>query len=123
MYVVAICGVFVVGVKCDMCTTNCTAVDTLNNIKKEFIPHCQQLFCILNGNEVSDQIKVVYACDDDPVVTALLFMDKFTDECSNVIRKKMTNALKDSIFNVYTKVYEREMKRKVDALRNSLSIY
>lgn len=120
MYVVATCGVFVVGVKCDMCTTNCTAVDTLNNIKKEFIPHCQQLFCILNGNEGSDQIKVVYACDDDPVVTALTFMDKFTDECSQVIRKKMTNALKDSIATVYTEVYKNEMLRKVEKLHETL---
>lgn len=119
MYVVATCGVFVVGVKCNVCTT----VQTLIDIKKEFIPHCQKLFFSLNGNEVADQIKVVYACDDDPVVTALSFMDKFTDECSNVIRKKMTNALKDSIFNVYTKVYEREMQRKIDALRNTLSIH
>lgn len=123
MYVVATCGVFVVSVKCDMCTTNCTAVDTLNSIKKEFIPHCQKLFCNLNGNEVGDHIKVVYACDDDPIVTALSFMDKFTDAAYNVIRKQMITALKDCIFNVYTKVYEREMKRKMDALRNSLSIY
>ena len=123
MYVVATCGVFVVGVKCDMCTTNCTAVGALNSIKKEFIPHCQKLFFSLNGNEVEDHIKVVYACDDDPIVTALTFMDKFTDTATQVVREQMTNALKDSIFNVYTKVYEREMKRKVDALRNSLSIY
>lgn len=121
MYVVATCGVFVVGVKCDMCTTNCPAVDTLNSIKKEFANHCQTIFC-LREDEVKD-VKVEYACDTDSIVTSLSFMDKFTDACSQVIRKKMTNALKDSIFNVYTKVYEREMKRKVDALRNSLSIY
>lgn len=120
MYVVATCGVFVVGVKCDMCTTNCTAVDTLNSIKKEFIPHCQKLFCNLNGNEVSDQIKVVYACDDDPIVTALSFMDKFTDEAYNVVRKQMITALKGCIVNVYTKVYEKEMQRKVEALRAQL---
>lgn len=117
MYVVATCGVFVVGVKCDMCTT----VRALTDIEKEFSKHCQDIFG-LREDEVKD-VKVEYACDNDSLVTALTFMDKFTDECSKVIRKKMTNALKDSIFNVYTKVYEREMKRKVDALRNSLSIY
>lgn len=120
MYVVATCGVFVVGVKCDMCTTNSTAVDTLNSIKKEFTPHCQKLFCNLNGNEVEDHIKVVYACDDDPIVTALSFMDKFTDAAYNVIRKQMITALKDCIVNVYTKVYEKEMQRKVEALRAQL---
>ena len=117
MYVVATCGVFVVGTQCNVCTT----VDALANIRKEFAKHCQTIFC-LREDEVKD-VKVEYTCDTDSIVTALTFMDKFTDECSQVIRKKMTNALKDSIFNVYTKVYEREMKRKVDALRHSLSIY
>lgn len=117
MYVVATCGVFVVGTQCDMCTT----VRTLTDIEKEFSKNCQDIFG-LREDEVKD-VKVEYACDNDSIVTALSFMDKFTDACSQVIRKKMTNALKDSIFNVYTKVYEREMKRKVDALRNSLSIY
>lgn len=117
MYVVATCGVFVVGTQCNASIT----VDALENIRKEFAKHCQDIFG-LREDEVKD-VKVEYACDNDSIVTALSFMDKFTDECSKVIRKKMTNALKDSIFNVYTKVYEREMKRKMDALRNSLSIY
>lgn len=117
MYVVATCGVFVVGTQCNVCTT----VRALTDIEKEFSKHCQDIFG-LREDEVKD-VKVEYACDNDSLVTALTFMDKFTDECSKFIRKKMTTALKDSIFNVYTKVYEREMKRKVDALRNSLSIY
>ena len=120
MYVVATCGVFVVGVKCDICTTNCTAVDTLNSIKKEFIPYCQKRFCNLSRNEVEGHIKVVYACDDDPIVTALSFMDKFTDAAYNVVRKEMITALKGSIIDVYTKVYEREMQCKVETLRTQL---
>lgn len=39
MYVVATCGVFIVGVKCNVCTTGCTLAD----IKKEFIPHCKKI--------------------------------------------------------------------------------
>lgn len=119
MYVVATCDVFIVGVKCDACTTNCSAVDILNSIKKEFIPHCKKLFCSL-GNEGEDSIKIAYACDDDPVVTALSFMDKFTDAAYNVVRKQMITALKGCIVDVYTKVYEKEMQRKVEALRAQL---
>lgn len=117
MYVVATCGVFIVGTQCNASIN----FDALENIRKEFAKHCQTIFC-LREDEVKD-VKVEYTRDTDSIVTALPLMDKFTDTCSKVIRKKMTNALKDSIFNVYTKVYEREMKRKVDALRNSLSIY
>ena len=114
------CGVFVVGVECNVCTTDYT----LNDIKKEFIPHCQKLFCNLRTeDEAADNIKIEAVCDTSPIVTALTFMDKFTDAAYNVIRKNMTNMLKDSIMAVYTKVYEREMMRKVDALRNSLSIH
>ena len=118
MYVVATCGVFVVGVKCDMCTTNCTAVGTLNSIKKEFAKHCQTIFCMCE-DEVKD-VKVEYTCDTDSIVTALPFMDQFTDSCSQVIRKKMTNALKDSIATVYTEVYKNEMLRKVEKLHETL---
>lgn len=117
MYVIATCGVFVVGVNCNASIT----VDALTNIRKEFAKYCQTAFS-LRECEVKD-IKVEYTCDTDTIVTALVFMDKFTDECSKTIRRQMTNALKDSIFNVYTKVYEREMMRKVDALRNQLSIH
>lgn len=119
MYVVATCGVFVVGVKCDVCISNCSAVDTLNSVKKVFSKHCKNIFC-LREDEVKDNVKVAYACDDDPIVTALSFMDKFTDAASNVIRKNMATALKGSIMDVYTKVYEKEMQRKVEALRNNL---
>lgn len=118
MYVVATCGVFVVGVKCDMCTTNCNAVYTLNSIKKEFIPHCQDIFG-LRVDEVKD-VKVEYTCDTDSIVTALTFMDKFTDECSKVIRKKMTLALKYSITTVYTEVYKNEMLRKIEKMHETL---
>lgn len=118
MYVVATCGVFVVGTQCNASIT----VDALENIRKEFAKHCQTIFW-LNRNEVADQIKVEAVCDTDSMVTALTFMDKFTDTVHHGVREQMIAALKDSIFNVYTKVYEREMKRKVDALRNSLSIY
>lgn len=114
MYVVATCGIFVVGVKCNVCTTG----DTLNDIKKAFTAHCQLIFC-LRDDEVTD-VKVEHICDTDPIVNALAFMDKFTDECSNVIRRKMTSALKDSIMNVYTQVYEKEMKRKIETLRCQL---
>ena len=115
MYVVATCGVFVVGVKCNVCTTDCTLID----IKKEFIPHCQKLFCSL-GNEGEDSIKVEAVCDTSPTVTALTFMDKFTDAAYNVIRKQMITALKGCIMDIYTKVYEKEMQRKVEALRAQL---
>lgn len=114
MYVVATCGVFVVGVKCNASIT----VDALANIRKEFAKHCQTIFC-LRVDEVKD-VKVEYTCDTDSIVTALSFMDKFTDSCSQVIRKNMTTALKGSIMDVYTKVYEKEMQRKVEALRNNL---
>ena len=104
MYVVATCGVFVVGVQCNVCTT----VQTLTDIKNEFIPHCQKLF-FLNRNEVADQIKVEAVCDTDSMVTALTFMDKFTDTATQVVREQMIAALKGSIFKVYNKAYEREM--------------
>lgn len=117
MYVVATCGVFVVGTQCNV------GYIALEDIKQEFIPRCQKLFCNLSGNEVEDSIKVESVCDTASIVTALTFMDKFTDGAYQVVRKQMADALKDSILSVYTKVYEREMKRKVDALRNSLSIY
>ena len=117
MYVIVTCGVFVVGTQCN--------VDyiALEDIKQELVPHCQTLFCNLRENEIADEIKVESVCDTDPVVTALTFMDKFTDTTSNVVRKNMTNMLKDSIMAVYTKVYEREMMRKVDALRNQLGCH
>ena len=114
MYVVATCGVFVVGVKCNASIT----VDALTNIRKEFAKHCQNIFC-MRVDEVKD-VKVEYACDDDPIVTALSFMDKFTDAASNVIRKNMTTALKDSIAEVYTNMYEKEMQRKVQTLHEKL---
>lgn len=114
MYVVATCGVFVVGTQCDMCTT----VRTLTDIEKEFSKNCQDIFG-LREDEVKD-VKVEYACDNDSLVTALTFMDKFTDECSKVIRKKMTNALKDSIATVYTEMYKNEMLRKVEKLHETL---
>lgn len=117
MYVVAACGIFVVGVKCNVVTTSQTLID----IKKEFIPHCQKLFCNLHTeDEVADNIKVETVCDTSPIVTALTFMDKFTDEAYNVVRKQMITALKGCIVNVYTKVYEKEMQLKVEALRNNL---
>ena len=114
MYVVATCGVFVVGTQCDICTT----VRALTDIEKEFAKQCKTIFC-LREDEVKD-VKVEYACDNDSLVTALTFMDKFTDECSKVIRKKMTNALKDSIATVYTEMYKNEMLRKVEKLHETL---
>ena len=114
MYVVATCGVFVVGTQCNVCTT----VDALENIRKEFAKNCQTIFC-LREDEIKD-VKVEYTCDNDSLVTALSFMDKFTDSCSQVIRKKMTNALKDSIATVYTEVYKNEMLRKVEKLHETL---
>lgn len=119
MYVVAICGVFVVGVKCDVCISNCSAVDTLNSVKQSFSKHCKTIFC-LREDEVKDNVKVAYACDDDPIVTALSFMDKFTDAAYNVVRKEMITALKGSIAEVYTKIYEKEMQRKVQTLHEKL---
>lgn len=117
MYVVATCDVFVVGTQFN--------VDyiALEDIKQEFIPRCQKLFCNLSGNEVEDSIKVESVCDTASIVTALTFMDKFTDGAYQVVRKQMADALKDSILSVYTKVYEREMQRKIDALRNTLSVH
>lgn len=114
MYVVATCGVFVVGTQCNVCTT----VQTLTDIKNEFAKHCQTIFCMCE-DEVKD-VKVEYTCDTDSIVTALTFMDKFTDSCSQFIRKKMTNALKDSIATVYTEVYKNEMLRKVEKLHETL---
>ena len=114
MYVVATCGVFVVGTQCDICTT----VRALTDIEKEFAKHCKDIFG-LREDEVKD-VKVEYACDNDSLVTALTFMDKFTDECSKFIRKKMTNALKDSIATVYTEIYKNEMLRKVEKLHETL---
>ena len=116
MYIVATCGMFIVGIKCNVCTT----VQTLTDIKNEFIPHCQKLFCNLNGNDVADQIKIKVVCDTATIVTALTFMDKFTDGAYQVVREQMIAALKGSIVKVYAKVYEQEMQRKVEALRNSL---
>lgn len=103
MYVVATCGVFVVGVKCDVSIT----VQSLNDIKKSFAKHCQNIFCP-RDDEVID-VKVEYTYDTDSIITALSFMDKFTDAAYKVIRDNMTTALKGSIVDVYTKVYEREM--------------
>lgn len=116
MYVVATCGVFVVGVKFN---ADYLAFSDIDGIKQEFIPHCKKLFCSL-GPEGEDSIKVESVSDTDPVVTALTFMDKFTDECSKVIRKKMTLALKDSIATVYTEVYKNEMLRKVEKMHETL---
>lgn len=42
MYVVATCGVFVVGTQCNASIT----VDALENIRKEFAKHCQTIFCL-----------------------------------------------------------------------------
>ena len=114
MYVVATCGVFVVGTQFNASIT----VDALANIRKEFAKHCQTIFCMCE-DEVKD-VKVEYTCDTDSIVTALSFMDKFTDACSQFIRKKMTNALKDSIATVYTEVYKNEMLRKVEKLHETL---
>ena len=117
MYVIVTCGVFVVGVKCDV------GYIVLEDIKQEFIPRCQKLFCNLSGNEIEDSIKVESIYDTASIVTALTFMNKFTDGAYQFIRKQMADALKDSILSVYTKVYEREMMRKVDALRNQLGCH
>lgn len=114
MYVVATCGVFVVGTQCNASIT----VDALANIRKEFAKHCQTIFC-LREDEVKD-VKVEYTCDTDSIVTALTFMDKFTDTAHHGVREQMIAALKECIVNVYAKVYENEMQRKVEALRNSL---
>lgn len=114
MYVVATCGVFVVGTQCDICTT----VRALTDIEKEFAKHCKDIFC-LREDEVKD-VKVEYACDTDSIVTALTFMDKFTDTAHHGVREQMIAALKECIVNVYAKVYENEMQRKVEELRNSL---
>lgn len=88
MYVVATCGVFVVGVKCDMCTTNCNAVDTLNSIKKEFIPHCQDIFG-LRVDEVKD-VKV-----ESRLKTALLLRTLMCTrmKCCARLRKCMRHYL------------------------------
>lgn len=114
MYVIATCGAFVVGVECNFCTT----VRTLTDIEKEFSKHCQDIVG-LRVDEVKD-VKVEYACDNDSLVTALTFMDKFTDAAYNVIREQMIVALKDSIATVYTEVYKNEMLRKVEKLHEAL---
>lgn len=49
-----------------------------------------------------------------------MFMDKFTDTATQVVREQMTNALKDSIATVYTEVYKNEMLRKVEKLHETL---
>ena len=109
MYVVATCGIFVVGVKFD------TDYSTLEDIRREFTKHCQNIF----ADEVKD-VKVDSTCNSDPIVMAIAFMDKFTDECTMAIRRQMTNALKDSIANVYTEVYKNEMLRKIKKMHEKL---
>lgn len=118
MYVVATCGVFVVGVKFD---ADYLAFADIDGIKKEFIDSCLSLFS--TRDEKVANVKIDSASDTSPLVTALTFMDKYTDADYKVIRKQMTDALKDSILSVYTKVYEREIMRKVDALRNQLGCH
>lgn len=110
MYVVATCGVFVVGVKFN------ADYSTLEDIRREFAKHCQNIF----ADEVKD-VKVDSTCDSDTIVTAISFMDKFTDGCTMAIRRQMTNALKNSIDTVYTEVYTNEMLRKVKKMREKLS--
>lgn len=113
MYVVAACGVFVVGVKFE------ADYSTLEDIRREFVKRYKNIFCLRDDDDVKD-IQVESTCDNASIVTALAFMDKFTDECYMAIRRQMTNALKDSIMNVYTQVYEKEMKRKIETLRCQL---
>lgn len=118
MYVVATCGVFVVGVKVD---ADYLAFADIDGIKKEFTDSCISLFSITDRN--SANITIDSASDTSPVVTALTFMDAYTHESCKGIRKQMTDALKDSILSVYTKAYEKEMQHEIDALRNYLSIH
>lgn len=114
MYVVATCGIFVVGVKFE------ADYSTLEDIRREFAKHCQNIFS-LRDDEVKD-VKVDSTCNSDPIVMAIAFMDKFTtDGCSMTIRRQMTNALKNSIDTVYTEVYKNEMLRKVKKMREKLS--
>lgn len=110
MYVVVTCGIFVVGVKFE------ADYITLEDIRREFAKHCQNIFA-----DVVKDVKVDSTCDSDPIVTAISFMDKFTNECSMTIRRQMTNALKNSIDTVYTEVYTNEMLRKVKKMRKKLS--
>lgn len=112
MYVVATCGAFVVGVECNVCIT----VQTLTDIKKEFTDSCLSLFS--TRDEKVENVQIDSTSDTSPIVTALTFMDKYTDESYKAIRKHLTDALKGSILSVYTKVYEKEMQCKVEALRN-----
>lgn len=112
MYVVGTCGAFVVGVQFTVVGV------TLNDIQKVFREKCKATFA-LRDDEVAD-VKVENVCDTDPVVTALSFMDKYTDECSKVIRKKLTLALSDSIADVYSAMYLQEMCSKVQKLHEQL---
>ena len=118
MYVVATCGVFVVGVKVDDDYLEYVDID---GIKKEFTDSCISLFSITDMN--SANITINSASDTSPLVTALAFMDAYTNESCKDIRKQMIDALKDSILSVYTKAYEKDMQRKIDALRNYLNIH
>ena len=118
MYVVATCGVFVVGTQFDIDYLSSADID---GIKKEFTDSCISLFSITDKN--SANITVDSAGDTSPVVAALTFMDAYTNEGCKVIRRQLTDALKDSILSVYTKAYEKKMQRKIDALRNSLNIH
>lgn len=118
MYVVATCGVFVVGVKLD---TDYLSYMDIDGIKKEFTDNCRLLLSSTDMN--SANVTIDSTGDTSPLVTALAFMDAYTNENCKDIRKHMTEALKDSILSVYTKVYETEMQRKIDALRNSLNIH
>lgn len=113
MYVVATCGVFVVGVQFDIDYLSSADID---GIKKEFTDNCISLFNITDIN--SANITIDSASDTSPIVTALTFMDAYTHESCKGIRKQMTDALKDSILSVYTKAYEKEMQHK-----NTLSIH
>lgn len=112
MYVIATCGAFVVGTQCTVCPVSAT----MRDIERNFADSCLSLFS--TREEKVENVRVYSVSDTDPIVTALLFMDKFTDMDSNVIRIKMTDALKDSIIAVYIKVYEKEMMCKIEALRN-----
>lgn len=112
MYVIATCGAFVVGVECNVCPVSAT----MHDIERNFADSCLSLFS--TREEKVENVRVYSVSDNDPIVTALLFMDKYTDESYKAIRKHLTDSLKGSILSVYTKVYEKEMQRKVEALRN-----
>lgn len=112
MYVVGTCGVFVVGVQFTVVGV------TIDDIKNVFREKCKCEFA-LRDNEVVD-VKVENVCDTDPVVTALSFMDNYTDACSKAIRKKLTKALADSIAEVYTEMYKKEMLHKVQIVHEKL---